>query len=164
MGFKFLTVSPNKPFQNYFNWYVRWRCSLLAISLWEWSNQKKLSSWKASISPVVWEQQREKVCTHFMCKKCGTPFFIHKNCFLIDSWNTYLLWHTFVLVKDVSWQQNLFKIYNEKKYILHKFWFVRTYQSAKFWIFLPFVNIGNNVCVHVSSTDYRKKSQHKDSQ
>ena len=161
MGFKFLTVSPNKLFENYFNWYVRWRCLSTCRA---WSNQKQLSSWNAGISPVVWEQQKKKACTHFMCKKCGTPFSYTR----IASWlnpETHIYCDTCLFLWKKWADSGIFsKSTMRKKYLLPKFWFMRTYQTAKFWKFLAHVIIGNNVCAHVSSTDCRKKSQHKDSQ
>ena len=100
-----------------------------------------------------------------LCARSVAPLFQIQG-LLLDcmTHNTYLLKHTFVPVKEVSWQHNLFKIYIEKKHLLQKFWFIRTYQTAKLWIFLPHLIIGNNECAHVSPTDWRKKSQHKDSQ
>ena len=115
--------------------------------------------------PQLSGSNRGRKYVHTLCARSVAPPLPYTriaSCF--DSCNTYLLWHTFVLVKAVSWQQNLFKIYNEKKYLLPKFWFIRPYQTAKFWKFLSHVITGYNVCIHVSSTVCRKKSQHKDSQ
>jgi hypothetical protein len=113
--------------------------------------------------PQLCGSNRGRKHVHTLCARSLAPPFSYTR---IASW--LIPEHIFIVIHICSFERSELTEESSQniqweKYLLPKFWFIRPYQTAKFWKFLPHVIIGNNVCVHVSSTVCRKKSQHKDS-
>lgn len=116
--------------------------------------------------PQLCGSNRGRKHVHTLCVRSVVPPFSYTR---IASWLIdWFLKHILIVTHICSCERSeltaeSFQNLQWEKRPTSKILVYQNVQTAKFWKFLPHVIIGNNVCVHVSSTDCMKKSQHKDS-